>query len=70
MEKMNYEELKLVAGGRLSDEMMGRIHIACCKAAFEGITGEEFMDKVLPSMFPGGDIPEDAWNYAGCHWWF
>ncbi len=70
MEKLKAEDLEQVSGGRISNEMIGKIHNACIQAIYDGKTPEEFLEKILPTMFKGGNVPEYAYKYAATHFVF
>ena len=69
MEKLKAEDLEQVTGGRTSEEKIGEICQAIMKAKDEGKPGEEFMEKILPTLFKG-EIPDDAYTFAAGQFWY
>lgn len=67
MEKQKAEDLEQVSGGRTSLEMRDKMDNAFLQALSDGKTPEEFLEKILPTMFKGGNVPEDAYKYAASH---
>ena len=63
MEKLKVEDLEQVSGGRTSDEMLSKIQMSFYDSRDGGMSEEDFLDNVLPTMFKGG-VPEDAYKYA------